>query len=236
MGEVIKRLKPFTRWSYSAWSAFKTCRYMFGKGYYEGVRGPQGPAAARGEHIHKLSEGLLRGDITGGVPKPLKRLEQHYKAFIPYAKGRLVVEEFWGVTEKWKKAGKDDTWCVMKMDAATTPTKKDPVLTLVDLKTGREYPGHQDQGELYAVIGHALYPKIEEAHAEFWYADYTTDKPVSSWTYSREQLEELRKVWHERGRQMFSETEFQKTPSQDGCKWCHLRSDKGGPCSAWRNV
>lgn len=219
----VRLLKPFTRWSYSAWSTFK-CPYKFGKSYREGQRGPGSPAMDRGNAVHALSEGYLLGEIYG-LPKPLKKLERQYKALLKFKK-QLVVEKFWGIDNNWKTKDKD-SWAVMKMDAALVTPK---TVSVIDLKTGREYGSHEEQGELYATIGLARFRKIPEVDVEFWYAD---SGEVWGRTYTQKQYEELRKKWNERGVAMMSTTKFPAMPSDDACRFCHLRTDKGGPCDGW---
>ncbi len=216
------------RWSFTSWS-LSNCPKLYHAVYHQGNRGPQGPSAARGERIHKLSEYYLKGEITGGVPGALRKLQAEFKGLKAV---KPVVEEFWGVTPEWKFKA-NDSWCVMKMDAAVVPTKKNPCLDIIDIKTGREYDKHEEQGELYVAIGFAKYPFLEEAYAEFWYTDagYVTQRH-----YTRAEIVELRDKWMLAGQEVMSMNKFPAKPSEDACRWCHLRSDKGGSCKEWTKV
>lgn len=218
-----------THWSYSSWATFNRCPFAYQQSYLLGNRSPQGPSAARGERIHKLAEYFLRGKITGGVPGALDKFSaefQNLKAAKP------VVEKFWAVTEDWKFIN-GRGWCVMKMDAAVLPTNRDPTLIMVDFKTGREYPDHDKQGELYLAIGFAKHPEIESASTEFWYTDlgYSIRRE-----YTREQVKEQVVIWQDRGTRLLTGKKFKPTPSEDGCKWCHLRTDRGGVCNEWTKL
>lgn len=218
-----------THWSYSSWSTFNRCPLAYQQSYLLGNRSPQGPSAARGERIHKLAEHYLKGDITGGIPQALAKFKAEFKNL---KAARPVVEEFWAVTPNWKFVN-GRGWCVMKMDAAVAPTKKSPVLEMIDHKTGREYPEHDKQGELYLAIGFAKYPWIEAAATEFWYLDQ--GYPVRR-EYSREQIKEEVITWQTRGNSLLTSKKFIATPSLDACRWCHLRTDRGGSCNEWTKV
>lgn len=121
----------------------------------------------------------------------------------------------------------------MKMDAAVLPTKKLPTLEMIDHKTGQEYPDHDKQGELYLAIGFAKHPDIEQGATEFWYLDL--GYPVRR-EYTREQIKEQVGLWRERGIQLLTGKKFKPKPSQEACKWCHLRTDRGGSCNEWTKV
>jgi hypothetical protein len=221
--------KP-SRWSYTAWSTAKGCLRRYYEIYFNGNRQPDGPASMRGIRIHHLAEYYLKGKITGGVPKQLAKLSQEFQVLKQHDP---VVEKYWGVNSKWMYHHGKDSWCVMKMDAAVTPTYKDPHLTIIDFKTGQEYEGHSDQGELYLSIGFAIFPFLETADTEFWYTDL--GYPIRR-EYKRKQIVELTEVWHERGRQLMSLKKFPASPSHEACRWCHIRSDRGGRCKAWLSL
>lgn len=217
-----------TSWSFTSWSVADDCPFQYYQSWHLGNRAPQHPSAARGESIHKFAEYYLKGEIEG-IPHVLAKFASE---FIELKKAQPVVERFWGVTEDWEfKDGR--AWCTMKMDAAVLPTKKDPTLVVIDFKTGKEYPKHPKQGELYAAIGFAKHPEIEEAITEFWYTDL--GYPIQR-TYSREELKELKELWQSRGTTLLSKQSFKPKPSLEACKWCHLRTDRGGVCNEWTKV
>lgn len=216
-------------WSYTAWSTADKCDLLYYHSYHLGNRSPPHPASQRGINVHLLSEYYLKGKITGGVPGVLAKFKYELREL---KRAKPVVEEFWGVTSEWKfKAGR--AWCVMKMDAAVLPTKRNPVLDVIDIKTGKEYPEHSSQGELYAAIGFAKHPQIEKAVTEFWYTDqgYSIQRE-----YSREELKYLSLEWLERGHELMAKKVFKPRPSKRACEYCHLRTDRGGVCNEWTKV
>jgi hypothetical protein len=195
------------------------------------LQGPPVPAMERGTAIHALAEHYLNGNITGGVPMKLRKLSREFKAL--KAK-KPIVEKYWGVSAEWKPMNYG--WCVAKTDAYVPP-KVESILDVIDHKTGRIYPSHPDQASLYAAIGYALFPKVEEIHVAFFYID---EGFAPSYEYTRSKLRYSVKYWREEGLKLMATTNFLPTPSPDACGWCGFRSDKKlangkpGPCNAWR--
>ncbi len=127
-----RKLRAVKHWSYSAYGVWKSCAFKFYCERMLGMRGPPVPAMQRGTAIHALQENLLKGKIYG-MPRELAKFGTELTA-LKHAKP--IVEEFWGVDENWVFQEKR-SWCVMKMDAALPPTKKnDYELYVQDLKTG----------------------------------------------------------------------------------------------------
>lgn len=228
----MSKIKEVTRWSYSSWSDFHKCAFKWYQKFKLGLKEPKGPAVARGEMVHKLAESYLKGDITGGVPKPLAKLANHYRELRAL---HPVVEEFWNLDRRWRPVEeKEGSWVTMKMDAAVPPHKKlDHRLFIQDLKTGREYDGHADQASLYACIGAVKYPESEGVDVEFWYSDLGY---AQQYEFTPRIIARHTTMWQERGKEMMATKKFLPTPSKKNCDWCFLRSDKGGPCTAWKVV
>jgi hypothetical protein len=221
------------KWSYSAWATRRKCAFKYYCVFVRGMKEPErsdNRALERGIELHKMQEGYLTGKVTK-LPKSFKAFEDHYAAL---KKCHPIVEQFWGVDDNWKPM-KWGSWVVMKMDAAVLPSKKfGNVLLLQDLKSGREYPEHEDQGGLYSALGLAMFPKIEGVEVEFWYIDQGFS---ARYEYTRKQLLREREFWLDEGRTLLKvhpQKFYKPNPSDDACKWCHLRTDKGGPCDAWK--
>lgn len=222
------------RWSFTSWCEMRKCAYSYYMRFIRGMREPERPihpAMVRGIEAHKKSEFYLKGEVTS-LPKMFDKFKRHYAEL---KKLHPVVEKFWGVNSEWKPV-QWDSWVVMKMDAAVEPCKKtDGRLIIIDLKTGREKKDdHEAQGGLYAAIGRALYPKASGIDVEFWYSDLGYPR---SFEYTPKQLASEIKFWMSEGRALLDvkpEKFYKPNPSADNCKWCFLRSDKGGPCDAWK--
>lgn len=233
--------KKLDHWSYSAWATLKQCHYKF---YCMQILGMKettvGPALIRGSKIHKNAEFYLKGDVPKLMPD-FKGLKSHYKQL---RDADPVVEEFWGVSSKWKPMSYG-SWVVMKMDAAIKPCKLTRNrLFIQDVKSGREYPGHKDQGSLYAAIGDRIHPKNSGVDVEFWYVDapipedeFEPDLRVARFEFSPRQVVHAREYWTEEGLKTLKPRKvYMPNPSDDACRFCFLRTDKGGPCSAWKTL
>lgn len=230
----MKKTKLIERWSYSSWGLMNKCGYAFKLAYVDKLRGPLVPAMERGTMLHSLAEHYLIGDITGGVPPQLRKIEAELKAL---KAEKPTVEKFWGLTADWEPAEKG--WVVARTDAFIPPRKKRNKLDVIDHKSGREYPEHAKQGSLYSTIGYGLYPSVDEVEVSFFYIDqgYST-----SYQYTRAQLNHGVNYWLAEGEKLMSTTKFLPTPSKDACGWCGFRSDKkladgtAGPCEAWKVI
>lgn len=226
--------KDLDHWSYSAWSQFTKCAFAF---YWKYIMGAKedisgSPAIQRGIMLHAKAEGYLKGEVTV-LPKELWDFKMHYKQLKVLSP---IVEEFWGVDKRWRPI-KWKSWTVMKMDAALAPSKKNGrLLWIQDLKSGREYPDHDKQSELYVAIGFAIHPNAKKIETEFWYADqgYSVVRE-----YTKDDVADLVNVWIKRGKKVLEprdKSEYLPTPSEDNCRWCFIRSDRGGPCDAWKKI
>jgi hypothetical protein len=223
--------KELTHWSYSAYSTDKKCAYSFYSGYILGIRGPPHPAMARGIEIHRLAEFYLRDKIKV-LPPAFKEFKEQYAEL---KKARPIVEEFWNVDSRFRFTKKrKKSWCVMKMDAAVEPHKLDGWLYIQDLKTGREYDDHSDQGELYSCIGLAKYPEAKGVITEFWYLDQ--QYPVQM-KYPRKTLLKRTNKWLEAGAALLdTDRKYLPSPERQRCTWCIHRSDRKGSCTAYKKV
>lgn len=218
-------------WSYSSWSTAHKCAFAYYCRFILGMKEPEkvSPALEHGIEMHRKAEGYLKGDVTS-LPKEFKDFKAHYSAL---RKAKPIIEQFWGVSNRWVPL-RWKSWVVMKMDAALEPSKKNhKTLWIQDLKTGREYEdAHQSQSGLYVAIGSSLFPKLERAETEFWYIDQ--GYPVM-YEYSKKMIEQLRAFWSDEGKKLLKpKKEYLPTPTDDGCRWCFLRTDKGGPCDAYK--
>lgn len=233
MKSKLKKLKALlkgreerypTGWSYSAWGVFNKCMFQYYCTKILGFKEGTNQFLERGNTLHKVAEQYLKGNVTA-LPKPFAEFKTPYAQL---KKASPIVEQFWGVNSSWEPTSYG-SWVVMKMDAAVAPCRlTDNLLFIQDLKTGREYKTHIEQCELYGCIGMALFPRAEGVEAEMWYIDQ--GYPMQH-TFDRTRLRLASKKWTERGKEILSKRKkWPTSPSEDNCKWCFLRADKGGPC------
>lgn len=221
--------KPAT-WSYSALSQFEKCpkQYEFARVQ----RLPQPPSAAleRGNKVHAQLERALRSDASeAGVPEvSLIEYVADLKAKRP------IVEEMWHFDREWRFVGTEFTprsWLLVKMDAYVPRVagKKARPALVVDWKTGRQYPEHETQGELYSLAALAK-DGGESVDVDMVYVDQAH---IEKWTVTLGDtaLEEAQGEWGERARTMLGTREYRATPGK-ACNWCPFSGRKKGPCRA----
>jgi len=218
-------------WSLSAYKMFEACPRKYKYVKLEKRKEPTHPAAARGTAIHLKAEYFLKGEITG-MPDELKAFSKELRAL---RKREALAEQKLAVDMDWKPIGFKSraAWLRGVVDAMD---KDENEIVIIDFKTGRFYEGHAEQAEIYAVMAHHHLPQFENFHTEFWYLD--TNKvalPVREWEFHADQMEELTAKWHERGMKVSTAKRFPANPG-GACKWCAFRSDKGGPCHAWKKA
>ena len=219
MHKVIKdMLDAGTRidaWSYSRVQTFRACKrkaLLLHGGTAKSrpkIAEQSSPAMERGKRIHSEAEQYIRG---GGNTLALR--DRVWKAW------KNEIEELIEY-EPERKIAFDDGWYVLEdyfhrrawMRAALDAVKVDgDGAIVVDLKTGREYPDHEEQAELYALAVFEMYPQVNEILAEFWYLD---SKSVVPFTFNRvDDHAELYEKWDTLGRQITGEVEFAPNPGK----------------------
>jgi CRISPR/Cas system-associated exonuclease Cas4 (RecB family) len=228
---VTKARKP-TTWSYSAASQYMKCPKQYEYARVERLPQPSSPALERGNRVHAQLERALRADATdAGVP------EVSLIDYVAELRSRQpVVEEMWHFDRDWQFVGTEFTprsWLLVKMDAYVPPVvgKKARNAHVVDWKTGRQYPEHELQGELYAVAVAAKEgERVRGVDVDMVYVDQAH---VEKWTLELGGgvLEEAQSEWRERAEKMLGDTTYRATPGR-ACNWCPFSGRKGGPCRA----
>jgi len=223
---LLRQQRP-KRWSYSAYAAHGKCPLSFGLGAVLGLRKDEAPSPPmiRGTKIHKEAEYFLKDELDG-LPKSLQKLKWE---FIGLQKQKPIVEQFWNANPDFTPAKEYRGWLVLKADAALPPRKG--VAYAFDHKTGREYDSHCEQAELTSVVTFGRYPRSERIEVEFWYID---DGDVASYRFDRSEMKHWRSKWQDLGNKVMSEKKYLATPSDDACRWCPHRTDRGGLCPEYK--
>jgi hypothetical protein len=104
------------------------------------------------------------------------------------------------------------------------------VLQVRDFKSGREYPDHRDQLELYALIGLCLFPQVKRAEYGAIYLDggYTSNAGA---VIRGDMMDTKVKSWHSRAIRIFADETYLPNPG-GACRWCDYKGSTGGPCGA----
>lgn len=221
-------MKKLTAWAVSTVQNFEKCPAAHKYKSILKMKEPPSAAMARGIEIHRKGEYYLKGQIKG-VPREYKDFEPEMKQL---KKLRAEPEAQWGVTKKWAPSEffANDVWGRGKVDAFLV---RDDTLHIIDFKTGRVYPTHEWQADVYAAFGFALYPDVEHIEIEFWYVDQ--DGLIKPYQYIPSDLNAIRDDADERATKMLKAKTFLPTPGSH-CKYCSYRTDKGGPCDAWKKA
>ena len=224
-------------WSFSRWDDFNKCPFFFALKHIAKVKIPEEENYhfEHGNMIHKLSEGFVKGEIRT-VPRELSTFHEE---FLAVRKLEAAAEVDYTITKDWLPTTGDDfenAWCRAKLDIVVELAEP---FTLIDVKTGKARDVHEQQGELYGMLGLDRFEDVPEVDAEFWYID---SGEVETLHFDKGQLPALKKTWLKRIKPMLEGRLFQKTPSENSCYFCPYRSDKvlasgePGECEAWKKV
>jgi hypothetical protein len=211
------------RWSYSSCSCYYDCPAKYRYRYKERhpVEETKHPAAQRGTDIHALFENMLLDPDVNGLPKPFDYYDGFMKVLIEAgAKPEqiIILEKDWTPAPPWS-----DGWVKSILDAAVV---QDSVARNYDWKTGKIYPNHQDQRELYSIMQFCQHPEVEIVIGMHVYVDLKENR---STTYNRSQLPELKAKWEELVRPLYEDEVFAPNPSF-GCRSCPYSRANNGPC------
>lgn len=233
--------RKIDRWSLSAMKQYYKCPAQYAYQRFDRLKTPAVPALEKGTKVHSLGEAYLKGEIQG-VPKEYDNFRTELKAI---KRMGFIAEANWAVAKGWVACRWDDwkvNWCLGKTDAHLY-NKKTKHLDIIDFKTGRIYPDHEEGAEVYSALGTGYYPDMKTSSVEFWYLDQgDSNVGQSPFTYNREEIEGIREKWERKAHRMLMAKKFEPRPSKFGCRFCGFRSNVAladgsmGPCEEWKEV
>lgn len=230
---MAKKKVIINRWSYSRWSCYHDCPSMYEWRYIlKKDKFVASPAMERGTMIHAKAENFVNGKIKG-MPDELTNFKKEFMSLRrEYKKGNGLTEPDISMNLDHSPSSKfESDWFVGFADFDHY-VKGSEERTVIDYKTGRQYPGHQDQGHAYSMALLAMNPHIDLINVEFWYLDdKDEDTNVKHFNYNQKELPRMEKVWIKRIDRMYSDTKFKKTPFR-WCSSCSRNKKNGGDCSA----
>lgn len=225
-----------TFWSYSRFSLWESCPLRYAFRYIYKIEEPDNRAMERGKEIHSKSEHYLLGDIKG-IPDELRTFRDEYAAI---KKLDVTPEVSYTVTRTWQTTSPTDwdhAWLRGKIDIEIV--NEEEALTIIDVKSGKEWPEHGRQADIYGMLGLIYFPTVPRVEFEYWYVD---SGEVGCYDFERAELRGLKAKWKKNVAPMLKMKQFEPTPSEDACRFCSYRSDKklrsgeDGPCDAWKSV
>jgi hypothetical protein len=236
-------------WSLSALGTYDKCQLKARFKYVDRLPEVRGEAADRGVNFHKDIELFLTGE-RNSLPEKLSYYTQWFtelKRHEIYPEHTITLNARWEKVapesqERWYKGVLDLLILIRKggqgnlvgqtestgqeVDAGSEPTET----IIYDWKTGKIYPDHEDQRELYSLAVFSAFPSVQSVRAIHVYVDY---RQLREQTYSRGQMHDMRVRWTNKATHFLSvlKTPEHMIPSPGYlCRWCAFSRAKGGPC------
>lgn len=214
-------MKRPSRHSYSSISTWEECAAKYAYSYIHNLPWPGSAAMERGTRLHSQAEDYLN-DPAMPIPFDLKKVGRDLdKARSAGAKAEAI----WLVNENWEPV-EDQSEAKMKAIVDYHYLEGD-VLHVRDLKSGREYPSHRSQLELYSLLGLLQYPSAGRAESAAVYIDGGYSGQDAS--IIRPMLPYLIDKWSKKVIAIESDNDFVASPGS-ACRWCPYRASAGGPC------
>jgi hypothetical protein len=175
-------------WSLSKLGTFTKCRRKFLYSYIQLLPQIKGAAASRGIDQHAIIESYFNGNRKD-LPTDLA----HYKEWFDVLRGMEYKPELQlAMLAGWLPCTWEDpaAWWKGVLDLLV---RRESVAWLFDWKTGKIYPDHFDQKELYTIAVFTHYPEIQEVIAHHVYLDlHKQTKDI----FRRDQLPKLIAKWN----------------------------------------
>ncbi len=211
------------RWSLSALSLFEKCQLQYRFRYVDKLPSQRGEAASRGVEKHKIFEDAMKGERAA-----LPMEYSYYEAYIKELKGvqaepeyKIALTRDWTLTD-WSSEG---AWWRGVLDVLVHSTSEGRV---VDWKTGKIYPDHDDQKSIYSVAAFAAFPALQRVRAIHVYIDRGQQREK---VYDRSEVHGMRKQWEARASFLERTAPEDMIPSPGfHCRYCPFSAKVGGPC------
>jgi CRISPR/Cas system-associated exonuclease Cas4 (RecB family) len=211
--------------SYSKYSTYEKCPRKFKFRYMDKLEEPKGDAMSRGTVIHNSVEDFLLGKVDQLHPD----IHSYYGQFFTALRDAgAIPEEKIAVDRNWKLTDWDspDAYCRSVLDIRM-PMRDDGEVQVFELKTGKIYPEHYDQRELYAVKVQALLKDAKMIKVTGIYLDLKKNSPT--YLHPHYYQEPKIELWASKFRTILRDELFIPNPTFS-CRFCHFRKDNGGPC------
>lgn len=221
-------------WSFSRLNMYETCALRAYREHVLKQKGPQSQYAQRGDDLHKNAASYVMNVPNVTIHKELKAYWPQFKELRKLngtskaGEPKVVAERKEGITAKWGPteffSGKD-LWGRIVIDIKWI---EGPTVYVVDVKTGKKYPEHEDQLRLYAAKELAQNPKVKKAVVADWYVDHPGLHMEREFTQRDGKL--IRSDFEARVKKMASDTKLVPTANSK-CGWCQFSKRNGGDCS-----
>jgi hypothetical protein len=210
--------------SYSKYSCWDKCPRKFKYRYIDKLEEPKNTAMSRGTEIHESVEAYLLGKTDQLHPD----IHSYYGQFMFGLRNAGVIPELKvAVDPLWKVVDwEGDTYIRSVIDAHLPPDEAGTVKGF-EWKTGKMYPDHADQRELYMVKLKCQYPEAKRIEMTGVYFDLKKNSPTG---LIPDYYQELKiELWDNKMRKILRDEVFEPNPTF-ACRYCHFRRDNNGPC------
>ena len=213
-------------WSYSRYSMHDQCASQFEWHYILKKPRTSSHALERGLDTHAKAENFVNGKIKG-MPKELLKFGSEFRSLKKeFSKKRGYCEPDISTNKDGSPSTRETSnYFIGFADFFHEPPKD--ILTVIDYKTGRQYPGHRDQGHAYSTFLLQQHPEQEAIDVEFWYLD---SGDVVNFHYEQKDLPRMLQLWERRINKMYADKKYKATPHKF-CGWCGRNRKNGGDCN-----
>lgn len=218
-----------TAWSFSRLNDYRKCPKLAFYKHVQKLKEPGSAAMDRGSDIHEEAQVFAQKNSRTKCPESLECFEQELRV-LQKNKVSLACEQQWTFTKEWKPTGwfDKDAWCRQIVDAMYIDKTRN-VLVVIDHKTGKLNPAHEEQLDLYALAGLIMFPDVAGVEVQLWYHDHGVQKPDQPKVYTHLDIPALKKKWEGNVKPMLADRSFREKPGK-ACTWCHFSKGNGGPC------
>ena len=205
-------------YSYSALATYKQCPAKYKYAYVDKLpRGDRHEAAVRGDDIHQSIEDYIAGnrdDVHIDIVQHLGFFEQLRDL------GALPETKF-AVDRNWQPCDYDSDQRLLrgKIDIEL------PQVALYELKTGKEYPEHVSQMQLYGLVK-LIEWETDNIDVIIFYLDSGKYKSIS---YKKDMVGSYKYFWDLQIEELEKDQSWMTNPTYL-CRWCPYGKEKGGPC------
>lgn len=230
-------------WSLSKLGTFTKCRRRFLYAYIQRLPGKSGVAASRGVDQHAHIERFFKEKTTLPPDIGVKYTAwfEKLRGLEHYSENQLAMREGW-LPCSWEDPA---VWWKGVLDLKVLQR---PKAWVFDWKTGKVYPDHEDQKELYSIATFVEHEDINEIEA--WHIYLDLNGKDTKKIYTREQLPTLIAKWNvklapyqqalsilageyrtfgEETAKISAEMMFVANPTYL-CDYCPYSKGEGGPC------
>lgn len=181
----------------------------------------KGAAATRGVGLHKSIEDYL----NEGIPLPPEL--DYYQGWLETLRGPVAFPEHKIAVDKdWRLCGWEDPDAYMRSVIDLKYVVSPDTVVNYDWKSGKIYPDHVDQKELYAVMVSAEHPEALAIQSIHVYVDLNKNTQQE---FHRDQIPTMREKWDRRIKVVVEDEQHMPSPGYH-CTWCGYSRKIGGPC------